>query len=216
MVLDLQRFRPLQPPILPGFLIILEELPGLIHWEDKTQDLQASGYWASYNQPYFNDIAYLSGNLDRCRDDKDACFYSDPRAIIFRERQELVVDTKSLQQLLAYNRFEFDDSSKKGACNAIACRGDLEYFLENKYPFGAIDGKVTSALLALAEDRRTGALTLQMSARLGPTTDDQPVFCWDKFEDAVKDSMNKNNRAYMHAGQPNCFNFPWQTFSLYS
>jgi hypothetical protein len=35
---------------------VLEEIPGLTHWEDMTGTLASDGYWPSFNVPYFDDI----------------------------------------------------------------------------------------------------------------------------------------------------------------
>jgi len=40
----------------PGTLWILEQIPGLIISQDMTPTLQSTGYWASYNIPYFEQI----------------------------------------------------------------------------------------------------------------------------------------------------------------
>ena len=77
MVLDLTRFTPGSDPGT-GFLTVLEEVPGYARWEDETYKItiaqggnggstSSSGdninsYWASYNNPYFDDIAVMSGN----------------------------------------------------------------------------------------------------------------------------------------------------------
>ena len=82
MVLDLTRFTPGSDP-KAGFLTVLEEVPGYARWEDETNKLLAAqegtartngdssssssgdninSYWASYNNPYFDDIAVMSGN----------------------------------------------------------------------------------------------------------------------------------------------------------
>ena len=45
--------------------------------------------------------------------------------------------------MIAYNNFEKDLLALNDSCNAIACRQDLEPEPSLRYPFGAIDGKVT-------------------------------------------------------------------------
>ena len=69
----------------------------------------------------------------------------------------------------------------------------------DRYPFGAVDGKVSSVQLAL----RTPPVIF---ARLGPTTEGQPPFCWAPF-DPVK---NRRERSFSHVGHPACFDFKWQ------
>merc|ERR1712107_207545 len=61
--------------------------------------------------------------------------------------------------------------SKGSAANAIAKRSDLMY-LHGK--FGGIDGKVASANKVLAN-----LGTIPVQARVGPTHDNVPPFCWE-------------------------------------
>lgn len=132
-----------------GFLTVLEEIPGYIHWADQTAHLLSVGYWASYNNPYFPDISVLSGNADLCDIDVVSCYDTDPRAMIFKQKQGKVNSLKDLQYLMGYNNFQIDPLSLNDSCNAIACRQDLEPNRDNVYPFGAIDMKVTSATMLL-------------------------------------------------------------------
>ena len=104
-----------------------------------------------------------------------------------------------------------------------------------RYPFGAIDGKVSSVLSAKispgsgvgvpggAEDGGAAAAvspTLPVIyARLGPsrTLDNklQP-FCWADFENATLQHRlypdTRRDRVFSHYGHPECFDFNWQVF----
>lgn len=207
MVLDLALFTVGQPPP-SGFLYILEEIPGLVHFEDMTSHLTRSdGYWASYNEPYFIDISVESGNAAECARNTDSCFVSDPRANIFRAHQSGVHSIDDLKLLLGYNQFQIDPLSKGDPCNAIACRSDLDPSRANRYPFGATDAKVSSALMATRP-------VPEMQARLGPTTDNQTPFCWSDFDksSAIGAKNNRQDRVFSHEGQPDCFNYTWEAF----
>jgi hypothetical protein len=70
-----------------------EEIPGLVHYEDATAELVRAGYWASYNEPYFHDIALTSGSVAECRRDPNSCYLTDPRSLIFKDRQSTVRST---------------------------------------------------------------------------------------------------------------------------
>ena len=84
---------------------------------------------------------------------------------------------------------------------AIACRQDLEPAPIDRYPFGAIDAKVSSAILAQHRPLPV------VFARLGPSTSSRlPPFCWSQFEGM----RNGRGRRYSHAGHPECFDFDWQ------
>lgn len=50
MVLDYKLFTPGEP-IIPGTLLILEQLPGIVEAADMSVFLQEKTYWASYNLP---------------------------------------------------------------------------------------------------------------------------------------------------------------------
>lgn len=50
MVLDYKLFTPGEP-IIPGTLLILEQLPGIVEVADMSVFLQEKTYWASYNLP---------------------------------------------------------------------------------------------------------------------------------------------------------------------
>jgi hypothetical protein len=50
MIVDMKQFYPSEP-LRKGLLTILEQLPGKIVWEDKTDVLERDTYWASYNIP---------------------------------------------------------------------------------------------------------------------------------------------------------------------
>jgi hypothetical protein len=58
MILDLKRFTPSKLPVY-GFLTVLEEVPGRVHWQDMTDILARDNYWASYNNPFFKDSKSL-------------------------------------------------------------------------------------------------------------------------------------------------------------
>jgi hypothetical protein len=53
-----------------------------------------------------------------------------------------------------------------------------------------------------------GSYQPMIMARLGPTTDEQPIFCWSAF-DAKR---NVRGKRFVHNGQPDCYDFDWQQF----
>lgn len=86
MVMDLTRFKAGADP-MEGFLTVLEEIPGYIHAEDMTAALINASYWASYNNPYYEDIAAYTGQDVLCKEDIQQCHDTDPRAVIFHDQQ---------------------------------------------------------------------------------------------------------------------------------
>lgn len=83
---------------------------------------------------------------------------------------------------------------------AISCRQDLEPNPLNRYPFGAIDGKVSSVQSVMSRAHPV------IMARMGPSHDDQPPFCWAEFDA----NRNKRGGQFFHVGHPECFDFDWQ------
>ena len=199
MVLDLKLFTPGHVPG-PGFFTVTEEVPGLITTADMTSTLVKDTYWGSYNNPYFEDISEASGYAGLCKRRGDEyCYNACPRANLFREYHSNIVDLSGAEWILGYNSFQNDTASLNDSCNAIACRGDLEPEVRNRGAYGALDAKVSSVTLA-AKYPGTPAI---FRARAGPSHDQQPVFCWSQVTDESD---------YVHQGQPDCFDFTWNTF----
>ena len=169
-----------------GLLTVLEQLPGLIEFADKTDHLLQHSYWPSYNVPYFDEIYQISEQDKMVKKyGKDGDFFTyhkTARALIFKRDHSKVTNMTSLFHLMRYNDMYHDPLSR---CNctppytgeyAIAARCDLNdkkgiYPIENlKFrPHGAIDAKMTSAKLAK---------NLQMVAVSGPTDENVPAFSW--------------------------------------
>ncbi len=73
MVLDLHKFQP-HVGFAPdgGGLTIVEQIPGTVMIADVTHVLNAHGYWASYNIPYFESIYNASGFSWKYQESKHA------------------------------------------------------------------------------------------------------------------------------------------------
>ena len=85
----------------------------MIHWEDLSHILGKDGYWASYNNAYFADVRATSGANEECEYDNSYCYDLDPRAQLFNKYQSQVVDIKSMERMMGYNRWKFDKISDK-------------------------------------------------------------------------------------------------------
>ena len=116
MVVDLAQFRSGRDPV-HGLLTVLEEIPGYMHSADLTSHLIEHGYWASYNNPYFDDISTLSGNADMCTENSLTCYSTDPRANLFRKHQSSVRTLGDMQRLMGLNEFASDPLSLNDSCN---------------------------------------------------------------------------------------------------
>jgi Phospholipase B len=116
MVVDLTRFRSGKAP-LHGLLTVLEEIPGYMHSADLTSHLVEKGYWASYNNPFFDDISVLSGNADICESNRNTCYDTDPRALLFQKHHSSVYDLTDMQRILGLNEYATESISLNDSCN---------------------------------------------------------------------------------------------------
>ncbi|XP_036418379.1 putative phospholipase B-like 2 isoform X2 [Colossoma macropomum] len=204
MIVDYKNFIPGSPSIEEGLFTVLEQIPGMIHIADKTQELYKTGYWASYNIPYFEEVFNASGYADLVKKYGSWFSYSEnPRAQIFRRNQTLVTDMESMVRLMRYNNFKNDPLSVCEGCdpphngeNTISARSDLNP-ANGTYPFealgqrphGGTDMKVTSYGLFKQ---------YELLAVSGPTWDEVPVFEWS----------TSPYRDLLHIGHPDRWDFP--------
>uniref|UniRef100_A0A0S7G278 Phospholipase B-like n=2 Tax=Poeciliopsis prolifica TaxID=188132 RepID=A0A0S7G278_9TELE len=193
MIVDYNLFTPGQTDIKDGLFVVLEQIPGLVVYRDKTQELLKNGYWASYNIPYYVEIFNASG-CNKLVEKYGPWFSLDqnPRAQIFKRNQTHVIDLESMVRLMRYNNFKADPLSKCDGCdppqngeNAISARSDLNP-ANGTYPFGALKqrphGGTDMKLTSYEMFRQYGML-----AASGPTWDQVPPFQWSTspYEDLL-------------------------------
>nr|XP_055071788.1 putative phospholipase B-like 2 [Misgurnus anguillicaudatus] len=184
MIVDYKLFVPGEGQMKQGLFTVLEQIPGLIITADKTEELLKTGYWASYNIPYFEEVFNASGGQELVQ--KYGSWFSfseNPRAQIFRRNQTLVTDIESMVRLMRYNNYKDDPLSRCNECdpvqngeNTISARSDLNP-ANGTYPFGALrqrshggtDMKMTSYEMVK---------NFEMLAVSGPAWDQVPVFQW--------------------------------------
>ncbi|XP_030225757.1 putative phospholipase B-like 2 [Gadus morhua] len=203
MIVDYNQFIPGLPVLKEGVLTVLEQIPGLVMYGDKTHELREKGYWASFNIPYYPEIFNASG----CNElvEKFGPWFSldqSPRAQIFRRNQTAITDLDSMVRLMRYNNYREDPLSQCDACrphangeNAISARSDLNP-ADGTYPFGALtqrphggtDMKMTSYVMSRG---------FEMLAVNGPTADQVPPFQWSTSP--YKDLL--------HMGHPDTWTF---------
>ncbi|XP_077094756.1 putative phospholipase B-like 2 [Siphateles boraxobius] len=186
MVVDYKRFVPGKGYTQLGLFTVLEQIPGMIVMADRTEELFETGYWASYNIPYFEAVFNASGGPELVQEYGSwFSFSQNPRAQIFRRNQTQVTDVESMVRLMRYNNYQEDPLSRCDACdpvqngeNSISARSDLNP-ANGSYPFGALkqrphggtDMKMTS--FGLFQQ-------LELLAVSGPTWDQTPVFQWSR------------------------------------
>lgn len=184
MILDLKKIK-LKEAILDDALWVVEQIPSLVRAADTTVILR-TGYWPSYNVPFFEEIYNMSGYPDYVsKHGTEFSYQLAPRAKIFRRDQDNVVDLSSMKKIMRYNDYKNDPYSEGDSCNTICCRGDLKN--SNPGPFGCYDTKVSNMKMAL---------NFTADIINGPTRGkDLPVFTWS---DIYKQS---------HVGLPEKYDF---------
>ncbi|KAM6943857.1 putative phospholipase B-like 2 isoform 2-T2 [Lycodopsis pacificus] len=203
MIVDYNHFTPGRTDIKEDLFVVLEQIPGLVVYSDKTQELLEKGYWASYNIPYYENVFNASGWNELV--EKFGPWFSldhSPRAQIFKRNQTAVTDMDSMVRLMRYNNFKEDPLSKCEGCNphangenAISARSDLNP-ANGTYPFGALwqrsHGGTDMKMTSFGMFRDYGMLAVS-----GPTWDQVPPFQWSTSP--YKDLM--------HMGHPDTWAF---------
>ncbi|XP_061458352.1 putative phospholipase B-like 2 [Rhineura floridana] len=203
MIVDYKSFVPGKASLQEGVLTVLEQIPGMVISDDKTQLLYQEGYWASYNLAHFPEIFNASGIPQLVQKYGDWFTHEkNPRGQIFRRNQTLIRDMDSMIQLMRYNNFPKDPLSRcqgcdppQNAANAIAARSDLNpangtypFWAMRQRPHGGTDMKVTSFEMAK---------NYSFVAASGPTWDNLPPFQWS----------SSPFRNLLHMGHPDLWRF---------
>lgn len=171
MVVTAAAFTPGHAP-KPGFLWIIEQIPGYTQAADVTSVMVAQGYWPSYNIPYFPEVYNMSGYPAKAAQYGPQYTYAGAsRAQIFKRNATAVTDLPSLFALLRYNNYANDPlAGGDPILGAISSRGDLRS--PGPVAFGGVDTKVTAI----------GDLPkLVVYSQSGPTNLQQPTFAWANF-----------------------------------
>jgi len=146
---DVEARLALASRINPGFLWIIEQMPGDYERADVTPVLLNKTYWASYNRPYFPRIQNAMGFSDAERLSPLGSYYNynkTARAVLFAKYGPQTKDLQSFMHLMRYNKYQTDEVSQKHPSWSIAGRYDLEPDIAFRKPNGATDCKLTTAL----------------------------------------------------------------------
>jgi len=186
IIVDLKLFEPNSSDLKDNLLYIAEQIPGYIHSADVTSHLRQTGFWASYNVPYFPDIFQITGYAEMEKEHGNEYSYDNcARAKIFKRNASNVSSFAEYQRLMKYNDFQHDPLSQDNPDWTIMARSDLS---PTPSTFGAIDSKTTTWTRALYR--------MSCDAMNGPTHQQQPPFSWTGvFKD------------FTHEGQPELFDF---------
>ncbi|EGG23772.1 phospholipase B [Cavenderia fasciculata] len=200
IVVDYNRFQP-GYDVKDGMVYILEQIPEYIEYDDVT-NLVRTGYWPSFNIPYFENIYNMSGfNETGPQFGNFFSYAANPRGMIFRRDANNVDSFKAFKAQLRYNDWKKDPLSLGNPGNAISSRFDLvtknssNPYL-NRDAFGGIDSKVVSL---------KHVDSMLVAAQSGPSHDQQDPFDW-----------KKGDWSYTHVGMPDKWDFDWMTMSQQS
>jgi hypothetical protein len=186
-------------------LWIGEQAPGLIISKDMSDHLFETTYWASYNRPYFAEIANVSGYTAASKL-KGEWFHHQkcPRARMFAALHSAVEDVESMQSIMTLNRWDRMNASYLHTHNCpknqIAGRYDIDPHLRMNsedykkcgpvMAYGALDCKVINTEMMIKDE------ILIMSA---PAWNNSvPAFNWSQVPGFAQ---------VAHWGHPEVWNF---------
>lgn len=186
-------------------LWIGEQAPGLIITKDMTEYLFESTYWASYNRPYFAEIANVSGYTAASKLKGEWFHHREcPRARMFAALQEAVTDIESMKSIMTLNRWESMNATYLHTHNCpknqIAGRYDVDAHLKPNsedykkcgpvMAYGALDCKIVDTEMMRNDE------TLMMSAP-----------AWNNSVSAFNWTQLPGFAQVAHWGHPEVWNF---------
>lgn len=194
MIVDYNRFVP-GKPVPDGTLWVIEQIPGTSFKKDVSFMLRDTGYWASYNRPYFPQIRDMTGHTEaEARYGGLYSYGSGPRASIFKSVAPLSEHIMDMRSIMNRNMWPNEGILPNEPGHAISARMDLAF---SKIPNGGIDAKVVNRCLFRG---------MQVQAISGPSHDKQAPFKW-------MDGAAEINKGWPHMGLPDVYDFNWVQLS---
>jgi hypothetical protein len=186
-LIDIKHFQ-YQQGFSPGFVLIVDEIPGKIRGQDFTADLIQSKYFAIYDIPRIAEMYESAGYPELAQ--TQPLFYDrdqSSRVQILRARGTITTFSK-MKLFIRLNNPTVVAQQQGLYSTGMAARRDLDQ--ANAFCDGSIDGKVTSL---------TRMMHLHWEGINSPTYDDLPGF-----------SFNSNPCfGIAHTGIPMNLTFPW-------
>jgi hypothetical protein len=193
MVVDYNRFKPGQP-VPDDTFWLLEAVPGTVHFADLSHHLRETGYWPSFNRPYFDDVREATGHADA--EKTHGALYSwknNARATIFAEAQGEISSLAAMRQTMTRNLAALPGAvAGDSPGHEISARMDLSTSMP--IPNGGIDAKIVNRCLVSK---------MQVQAISSPSHGNMPAFQWQTPDGSEMWS------GYPHVGLPNLWNFDW-------
>ncbi len=152
-------------PLPAGTLTSVEQIPGMTRVADVTDKL-SHGPVRSFGLPSDHEISASSGFSAACQMPETGqpwCYQTNPRGEALMQHTS-ADDVNEAKRVISDNTYRRSDSDP---AEGVAPRYDLRSPLDDRAPFGAIDGKVVHVA--------TGVVSL----RSGPTTGDGRMQSWE-------------------------------------
>lgn len=191
MIVDFNKFVPGEP-LLDGAFFVIEMVPGTIQKKELAGHIRSTGYFASYNRPFFPETRAQSGHA--AAEAHYGALFSyggNPRATIFANHAPNVANLFDMRLLMRRNNYPNEGILPNEPGHAISARNDLDPV--NQIPNGGIDAKITNRCLFAG---------LQCQAVSGPTHDTQPAFTWGCGD-------TDTHGGWPHMGLPCSWGFEW-------
>jgi len=194
MIVDYNRFKAGQA-IQDDTFWLLEAVPGVVHSADLSHHLRETGYWPSFNRPYFDNVREATGHADA--EKTHGAIYSwknNARAKIFEAAQGGINSLAAMRYTMTRNLAPLTGAMAAVSTpgHEISARMDLSPSMP--IPNGGIDAKIVDRCLFAK---------MQVQAISSPSHGTLPAFQWQR-----PDGTEMWN-GFPHAGMPNAWNFDW-------
>lgn len=191
MVVDYNAFTAYDATIKDNTLWVVEQVPGLSEAQDMSHRLRDSGYWGSFNRPFFEKVREATGH-DAAQKSHGALYSyeENPRAQIFKGAG--VESLFDMRGLMRRNLYPFGGVEPNEPGHDISARMDLNPM--GPVPNGGTDAKVVNNCLRKA---------LAVQVQSGPTHDALSPFRWND------DNGKELWPGFPHVGLPDTWDFSW-------
>jgi hypothetical protein len=215
MVLDMAKFTLSMSRVTNDTLWVVEQMPNMCKKGDQSSVLESTGYWASYNRPFFPDVFAWGGFLAHEEEYGTLFSYADNyRANIFRRNESQVTSVESMKDIMRFNDYLHDAFSIVPNCTnctpanspylSIACRADL---VERNANYGVLDqfiGQFDTAAI----DAKIISASLVRQPTVSPWIISSPTYGGLSNIPPFRFSTSLYNET-RHQGIPDLMNFDW-------
>lgn len=215
MVVDMAKFMLSMNVVTNDTLWVTEQMPNKCIKGDQSQILQSTGYWASYNRPFYKEIFEWGGFLAHEQQYGTLFSYSENyRAEIFRRNESQVVSVETMKDIMRYNNYLHDPFSIVPNCStctpayspylSIACRADLVPRNANYSDMAQFIGQFDEAAI----DAKIISASMMRQAQVTPWIVSSPTYGGLSQIPPFRFSTSLYNQS-RHQGIPDLMGFDW-------